>query len=159
VQYPDLYGLYIFCDYVTGNFWTTVSNGSGNWNTTQLNLNQPNIATFGEDVNGELYAANLSTGEIYHLAGGISLSFNILSSLQIQKIYPNPGSGSFIIENAKDVQKVSVLDATGKVLINFTSDEKKIISFDLSSFAPGIYLVRMVEKNQYVQTEKLILEH
>ncbi len=318
VQYPDLYGLYIFCDYVTGNFWTTVSNGTGNWNTIQLNLNQPNIATFGEDVKGELYAANLSTGEIYHLAGcgGISLSFNVtnaaapnvsngainlsvnggsgpftyswsngattqdisglaagtysvtvtnsagctvvggaivdnncgpatdimitnitsqsatvswdnsgatsykviykqpgspsnqinttgtvvnltglspstfytvkirnkcpgapggflasssfttdpakfavLSSLQIPKIYPNPGSGSFIIENAKDVQKVSVLDATGKVLINFTSDEKEIISFDLSSFAPGIYLVRMVEKNEYVQTEKLILEH
>ncbi|MBA2423340.1 MAG: T9SS type A sorting domain-containing protein [Chitinophagales bacterium] len=85
--------------------------------------------------------------------------FAVTSTLQTPKIYPNPGSGLFIIENANDLQNVSILDATGKTLINFMTDGKETISFDLSSFAPGMYLIKIFDNNQFVHTEKLILEH
>jgi hypothetical protein len=74
------------------------------------------------------------------------------------EIYPNPGSGLFMIRNANDLQNVSILAASGKVLMNINTDGEETISFDLSSFAPGIYLIRMLDDNQFIHTEKLILE-
>lgn len=82
-QYPAIYGYYIMCDYVTGNFWTVIPNGAGGWITTKQSLNKPNIATFGEGFDAELYAANLSNGEIYQVVTTcqpINLSFSVTNA-------------------------------------------------------------------------------
>ena len=80
IEYPGMYGYYIYCDYVTGNWWTTVSNGAGGWITEKNDFSFDNISTFGEGNNGEIYCANLSAGDIYHVVdacGAFALSTTI----------------------------------------------------------------------------------
>lgn len=77
-QNPGMYGYYIFCDYVTGNWWTTVSNGAGGWISAMSDFAFDGISSFGEGVDGEIYCSSLSSGEIYHVVdkcSNIDLSF------------------------------------------------------------------------------------
>jgi glucose/arabinose dehydrogenase len=79
-QFPGMQGYYIYCDYVTGNWWTTVSNGAGGWISAMSDFAFDGIATFGEGNDGEIYCASLSSGEIYHvvdLCANINLTFNV----------------------------------------------------------------------------------
>ena len=65
VQIPDLYGKYIFGDYVTARVWILTPNGDGTWAQSQLTqLTGINISSFGEDNEGELYLVDYS-GNIY----------------------------------------------------------------------------------------------
>lgn len=67
-QYPDLYGYYLYTDYCSGRIWALKPDGQGGWTNQQL-LDGPNnnLATFGEDVNGELYLAGIANGRIYKI--------------------------------------------------------------------------------------------
>lgn len=69
-RYPNLVGHYLFADYGSGNFWILTANGQRGWTPT-LFAHQAgwpsNPSTFGEDVNGELYVADLGGGVIYHI--------------------------------------------------------------------------------------------
>jgi hypothetical protein len=80
---------------------------------------------------------------IYYRSCKIRSYVNVTNSQNL----PNPESGLFIIENANDLQNVSILDATGKTLDQFMTDGKETISFDLSSFAPGMYLIKIFDNN------------
>ena len=55
--YPSLYGYYVFADYISGNVW--VMNQSGT--VTQQTTDRSNVAGFGTDENGELYAVARGT--------------------------------------------------------------------------------------------------
>ncbi len=73
-------------------------------------------------------------------------------------IYPNPTSGEFTVvwESSYPQTVVEVIDLFGKqVLIQQTSANK--MELDLSSFAKGVYLVRILRGNQ-VSMEKVIVE-
>jgi glucose/arabinose dehydrogenase len=64
---PGLYGKYIYCDYVSGNFWTLEPDGAGGWiNTPYIHLLE-NVVSFGEDKNGEIYIVVRAGGMIYKL--------------------------------------------------------------------------------------------
>src|SRR5204863_3660397 len=61
--YPSLKGYYVCADYLSSNAWTIFPNGNG-W-SVHLQKNVPaSIVTFGEDEQGELYAASFN-GTIY----------------------------------------------------------------------------------------------
>lgn len=66
-EFAGMYGYYITCDYVTGNFWTLYPDGTGGWIDEFYPALQSDVSSFGEGVDGELYACNLSSGEIYHI--------------------------------------------------------------------------------------------
>ncbi|MDQ4076752.1 MAG: PQQ-dependent sugar dehydrogenase [Chloroflexota bacterium] len=66
--YPEMRGHYLFGDYVDGNLWA-LKEVDGTWQITgrmENALNNP--STFGEDINGELYVADISSGRIYRIA-------------------------------------------------------------------------------------------
>jgi len=66
--YPNLYGKYIYCDFCTGNFWYLEPNGQGGYANFSLgNFGSQNFGAFGESTSGELFAAGLSDGTIYHI--------------------------------------------------------------------------------------------
>ncbi len=52
--YPDLYGRYFFGDFCTGRVWTMFRNGD-QWAVASAGRLPLQLATFGEDVNGEIY--------------------------------------------------------------------------------------------------------
>lgn len=94
-DYPDLYGNYIFADYATGNWWTTVADGAGGYTTTlqdvrlvgNPNLKQTDIVTYGADNRGEMYAGDLARGKIYRVGG-----YCMANPAAVPTIELNPGS-------------------------------------------------------------------
>lgn len=64
-KYSDLYGQYLFSDYCSGRWWATKQNDDGTF-TTQLlaNLTDYQYTAYGEDIHGELYVAEHSSGRI-----------------------------------------------------------------------------------------------
>jgi hypothetical protein len=58
-----LVGRYVCADYISGNVWTVLPDGSSNRQSAVL----ANIAGFGESANGELYAVNRSNGTLYRV--------------------------------------------------------------------------------------------
>ncbi len=60
-DYPALIGHYLFADFCSGIFWDISTGGTV---TRHENLQTGGYSTFGEGADGELYVANLNTGEI-----------------------------------------------------------------------------------------------
>ena len=65
---PDLVGAYIYADYETANVWALRWNGEKVVTNTLIGRGR-NIASFGEDADGEIYIASFD-GSIYTLAPG-----------------------------------------------------------------------------------------
>ena len=66
-QFPELYGNYFFADYCSGIFWSLFPEADGSWTVNQL-LDSPHfVASFGEDVNGELYFLSYGEGAVYQI--------------------------------------------------------------------------------------------
>jgi len=63
-SYKSLFGKYIFSDYCSGNIWSL----DENYNFVDYGTFGFGIASFGEDINGELYIANVSNGNIYKIS-------------------------------------------------------------------------------------------
>lgn len=74
-QWADLWGYYFYIDYCTGIIHSIKSNGSGGWifNDNVLFVTPSSLghSTFGQDYLGELYLANLSTGNIFQISGNV----------------------------------------------------------------------------------------
>ncbi len=61
-QYPQLWGVYFYSDYCSGDISGLVHNCDGSWTTTPLLSSGFNVSAFGEDEAGEIYVANLGGG-------------------------------------------------------------------------------------------------
>ncbi|MEZ4516844.1 MAG: PQQ-dependent sugar dehydrogenase [Chloroflexota bacterium] len=68
--YPEMIGNYFFADYCTGIIWRTYPDGTGGWETVQVLDSDLVLTSFGEDVNGELYALDRTTGGVYRVIPG-----------------------------------------------------------------------------------------
>ncbi|MBI5915319.1 MAG: PQQ-dependent sugar dehydrogenase, partial [Bacteroidetes bacterium] len=72
-NYPQLYGRYLYTDYCTGRLWSITPDGAGGWTNVQLaDLLNNQLVSFGENKNGELFAAGLGSnnqpnGNIYRV--------------------------------------------------------------------------------------------
>jgi glucose/arabinose dehydrogenase len=66
--FPFLDGMYLFGDFCTGVIWGGRRDGAGTWRMQQLLDSPYQIATFGEDEQGELYLASFSAaGSLYRI--------------------------------------------------------------------------------------------
>jgi len=74
-------------------------------------------------------------------------------------IYPNPGSDMVYIENQQDnIESLSIIDASGREVERISPQvPSSKISVDLSGNAPGMYHIRVTDKDQNIQQSKLIL--
>jgi glucose/arabinose dehydrogenase len=64
---PSLWGNYFFGDYCSGFVWSLFRSPDGSWQRTQVAQLRANIASFGEDVAGELYVLDHFSGAVYHI--------------------------------------------------------------------------------------------
>ena len=70
------------------------------------------------------------------------------------KLYPNPTSGQFIVENV-NVAKVEVYNLVGQKVYEA---EGKEIGIDAVNWNKGIYLVNIINQNGAVETRKLVVK-
>ncbi len=80
------------------------------------------------------------------------------SSDEDLKLYPNPTTGSFMIEFAGQPSNtiVRIFDMSGKMVGEMEGSEK-VMNFDVSNYASGTYLVR-IETGENVISRKLIIQ-
>lgn len=150
--YPNFANKYFFADYCTAEIgYITGVSSTITWAINPTG----SITTFGEDMNGELYAAVGNTiYKIYDSSLGIKeFNRNGLS------FYPNPAKTEIFIKNTNDstLSQVRIYDLTGKLLLT-KALESNTPSVNITSLSSGMYLMAVADSagNQY-QT-KLVVE-
>ncbi len=63
----SLIGRYVFADYGSGRIWALEDDGQGGYSNDLLIDTPYNITTFGQGVDGELYFADISNGDIHRI--------------------------------------------------------------------------------------------
>ncbi|MBX7137138.1 MAG: PQQ-dependent sugar dehydrogenase [Oligoflexia bacterium] len=67
---PELVGKYVYGDSGSGRIWVLDYDGTNVVTNRQLSVSLANLATFGEDQDGELYGVNLYAGTIHRFRRG-----------------------------------------------------------------------------------------
>lgn len=153
--YPNFQNHYFFTDYCDDKIRMVNSAGVI---TTTTSFSGNNFVTFGEDMNGELYIAGISSGTIYKIIDS-SLSSSDFENNGFS-LYPNPAKESFTIKSSTSnlATKIDVIDLTGKLL--FTKELSSIPENTIATTAlsKGIYLISVKTTNGTNYTTKLIVE-
>ena len=63
---PALQGIYLYGDFCSGRIWGLRRNGAV-WESGLLLTTALRISTFGEDEDGNVYVADLGTGDLYRI--------------------------------------------------------------------------------------------
>ncbi len=146
-QYPGFSGLYFFADYCSNEIGTLEQNGA-NWNLTfSGSFSGNNWSAFGEDVNGELYIAGISSGTIYRIVDANLGTDDFLD--QEIAIYPNPANETFTIQTGTSLSgalSVAIYDLNGKLLQQRLYSPAKTITVAIQNFSVGLYLVKLTDE-------------
>ncbi len=153
--YPNFQNKYFFTDYCDNKIRMVNSAGVI---TTSTSFSGNNFVTFGEDMNGELYIAGITSGTIFKIIDS-SLGTSEFENNDFS-IYPNPAKGYFNIKsNASNlVTKIDVFDLTGKLLFSKKLNANPENSFDTNLLSKGIYLVSIEATDGTNYSTKLVIE-
>jgi glucose/arabinose dehydrogenase len=154
-MYPNFQNKYFFTDYCDDKIRMVNSAGVI---TTSTSFSNNNFATFGEDINGELYVAGISSGTIYKVIDS-SLSSSDFENNGFT-IFPNPAKELFTIKSstANLATKTSIFDISGKLLFTKELSNNSEHTIETTSLAKGIYLVSVETSNGTNYSTKLIVE-
>ncbi len=123
-----------------------------------------NTSIAAADLDGDSIADVLvgtGSGGFYYLSGKARVFAVDVPKIWAKKInakvYPNPNTGVFIIDNLPtDKQNnIEVLDITGKTIFKFIN-QSGIENVDLANYANGIYLVKIVTQGYQDLVVKVI---
>jgi glucose/arabinose dehydrogenase len=152
-KYPKMYGMYIYNDYCTGRYSVVFKQNQSWVNLFLLDEEDGEYTGFGEDVNGELYAIDQTTGEIERVVdeseqSGEKNNAPALASVDV-KLTPNPNNGQFTVELTTSKQgkySVIVTDINGSTILS----ENKLANagvnrwnFVSSRFRTGTYMLHV----------------
>ncbi len=150
--YSDIQNLYFFAD-LNGFIGTVDSENNlvnhGNFGGTWV--------SFGEDINGEVYIADLS-GSIYKIIGGEILDNDNFTNSNVA-IYPNPASDSINIKSSNNtiIRSINIYDLKGSTVLtkdNVGLSENKI---SINLLEDGIYMIKVTSENGISIVKKLII--
>ena len=149
--YSDIQDLYFFAD-LNGLIGTVDNDNNlinyGNYVGTWV--------SFGEDVNGELYIADIS-GSIHKVKGGEIFDTQSFSESQVS-ITPNPTSNNIRISlDGHLISKIDIIDLKGAIVFsekNLSVPEKNI---SLESMKSGVYIVKILSDNGHSIFKKIII--
>ncbi|MCF8303901.1 MAG: PQQ-dependent sugar dehydrogenase [Bacteroidales bacterium] len=143
-QYENLLGHYVFADYCNDKLWT-LYNDSGNWELTQQGqYTGNNFSTFGQDANGELYIAGISSGIIYHIKDTTTTGINETHKPQWLNVYPNPVYDELTVKtngNVSNQVKLTITNVNGQVMMR-EQIKSGVHTISMESFSPGVYILR-----------------
>lgn len=154
-MYPNFQNKYFFTDYCDDKIRMVNNTGVI---TTTTSFSGNNFVTFGEDVNGELYIAGISSGTIYKVID-TSLSSSDFENNGFT-LFPNPAKEMFTIKSstANLATKAAIFDITGKLLFTKELSNNSEHTIETTSLAKGIYLVSVETSNGTNYSTKLIVE-
>jgi len=170
---PELYGKYIYADYVAGKIWSIEYDGVNPVINSLIIDTTLLIASFGVDQNNELYICSFD-GKIYkflsistgHNTGEIN---NVPNNFYLGQNYPNPFNLTTIIPfNIKVKSKVdiSIYNSEGRFVDTLVyriydpgqhSVEWNGKDSNNMDQASGVYFYKMKTDNRILFTRKLLL--
>lgn len=166
--HPDLQGHYILTDLCSRNFWTVYETSAGEFDTTdQGQLTDMPVTTFGEDQDGELYAAERS-GTIYRITTDSTTSTSLPNtSTPSMKVHPNPLTDSSILyyhNPSSGAVQLSLVSSNGNVIWEFSDQNADIgdsqlelgQNLKLGSIPSGIYYLTLKTRSNTI-TEKVFI--
>jgi len=125
---------------------------------TPEQLNYINAYAMAYDFDGTTINAYLSTtdlGIMKVVIENIDLGVNNPNAQEsVISVYPNPASSVINIgvsKNAFDIQNTSIYSITGQKVLESTQS-----AIDISSLAPGMYIINVKADNNTIYTQKLI---
>ncbi|MFK7924222.1 MAG: PQQ-dependent sugar dehydrogenase [Bacteroidia bacterium] len=158
--YVPLQGHYLFGDYESGNIWTLVPNGGGQFNlvTHGKLLGVKEVSTFGQDARGELYVAAYDEGNIYQISSTTS-GIDPGSDPYGIDLFPNPAENAVFVklENPpRGPYQILLHSLDGKLVASFPALGASQESLDLSGISKGVYLLEVRgERSAY---QKLVIQ-
>jgi len=149
--YPNFVGNYFFADYCRNRIGRINAAGAITYSANFSGSNS--FTTFGQDVNGELYIA--SGGTIYKVIDS-SLGTNEFA-VNGFKMYPNPASERIEIASSNGLllSQFSVVDLSGKILLEQPLENTNQHLIDVSSLQTGLYVVKLQDVTGKTFTSKL----
>jgi len=107
-------------------------------------------------ISGSTSSINIPAGEfkIYGNHAPVTLSNPGFTKEHSLMVYPNPSTEQFSINKISN--NLSIYDITGKLVKTFNGDFDKGQSFDISSLAPSIYILKIKTKSGEQQATKLV---
>lgn len=146
-KYVPLQGHYIYGDYESGNIWSLVPAGGGQYTevTHGKLLDPKQISTFGQDASGELYVTGYDDGKIYQI-NSITSSVDPGADPFGIEVYPNPSEGSLVVKlENPPLQPYEILihQLDGKTVKAFSEGVNSQAELDLSDLSSGIYLLEI----------------
>jgi hypothetical protein len=164
-QSSGLIGHYVFMDYCSDRLWT-LSGSPGNWSSTVKTLSgYGNITTFGEDENGEMYAANdFQNASVYKLFDEVTVGVDLINfrgkrednKVRLFWQAANPVNFShFEIEKSHNAKDFFLLSAEG-----FKKDDKTYKLYQHFDTQPNggdnFYRLKMIDRNGAYEYSKTI---
>lgn len=111
--------------------------------------------------NHPLYGANyyrlvcMETGEKITYSAIRIVSFGVKL---VVSVYPNPARNSITITGLLATNRVEIFAANGKLLSSQISNGSSAQVFNISSFAAGVYFIKVLQGQQQSATGKFIKE-
>jgi hypothetical protein len=111
---------------------------------------------------GTFWISYFYTDPITNCSNSDSLQITVFDDTGIEnyeideiEIFPNPSYGKFTI-NGENLQSVEIRNITGKIVKQFSIDNKKSTIINLKDQAKGIYFVK-VQGSSFIEFRKLVL--
>lgn len=140
--------------------------------TLTLTASGANTYTWNTGATSAIFAPSPTVSVTYTVIGTNTLGCDGVASISITvnacaglinnpassittMVYPNPNTGSFIVQlNNGSVKIIELIDITGRIVLAHTSLNDKI-EFDINTLANGVYYVK-VQSNNSVEVIKIV---
>jgi hypothetical protein len=146
--------------YIDGNLVNGTYSGSGgtlDYANVPGSIGRANISSafhWGAIDDFAIYNKALDSCEVQNLYGSncLLLSNNEMMSNNGTEIYPNPTSSQLIIDTELDINKIKIIDITGKIIM---ITKENINTINLVDLSDGIYFIQLITENRTI-TKKFV---
>jgi len=146
-----LVGHYLFADFVSG--YMGVLEGTSGELVYQENFGE-NWASFGEDINGELYVCAFN-GIVYKIEPEVVLNVNQFSLNQ--QLSPNPANNHVVLKSDY-LTSYMIFDLSGKLIEEKITQDNKV-TIDTQSWPSGLYLIKTNHEQGLQKIGKILIQH
>ena len=113
-----------------------------------------NWASFGEDINGELYVCAFN-GVVYKIEPEVVLNVNQFSLNQ--QLSPNPANNHVVLKSDY-LTGYMIFDLSGKLIEKKTTQDNKV-TIDTQSWPSGLYLIKTTHEQGLHKIGKILIQH
>ncbi len=118
-----------------------------------------NIMGVSVDSYGNIYIPDYTNDRIRKLTNVTTGVNNLAIDNGQFAVYPNPSNGIFMLDGIAAGSTVQLYDITGKLVETNINGEATLMQINISNFADGMYLVRIVSKDGKIMGQQKVLKN